>query len=308
MVETALKVISHVELDLTKSYKLQRKLTQLLHFPYLQFLNKTVKASIKVDDREVPVKLFFPDDEKSNKALLFFHGGGWVTGTVDTYNKTCARLAKETKQIVVSVEYRLAPEFPYPAALEDCYGVAKDLFVNHTLLDIAPENITLIGDSAGGNLAAAVSLMARDKKEFYPKRQILIYPVTYNDHSENSPFISVKENGEDYILTAKNMREYMELYIKDKKDFNSPYVAPLTADDLSNQPKTLIITAEYDPLRDEGEAYGYKLRDYYNKAEIHQIKDTIHGFFTLSLIPGPIAECYKYIKDFLDGDGNCEEE
>ena len=300
IVKKALKVISAANVDLTKSYKLQRKIVEIFHFPYLQFLSKTVDSEIAVDGKNIKVRVFFPEKE-SDKVLLFFHGGGWGTGTLDSYNKTCVTLAKQTDHVVVSVDYRLAPEFPYPAAVEDCYAVAKDLFINHTLLKVPSENITLIGDSAGGNLAAVVSLMARDKEEFYPQRQILIYPATYNDHSKDSPFISVREKGEDYVLTAKKLREYMELYIQNKEDFNSPYFAPLLADDLSNQPDTLIITAEHDPLRDEGEAYGYRLRDYHNKVEIHEIKDTIHGFFSLSLIPGPLEESYKYINTFLKG-------
>ncbi len=102
-------------------------------------------------------------------------------------------------------------------------------------------------------MVAVVSLMARDKKEFYPKKQILIYPATYNDHSETSPFMLVTENGEDYVLTAKKMYDYMKLYVPNKEDFNSPYFAPLLANDLFDQPETLIITAEHDSLCDEGE-------------------------------------------------------
>ncbi|NMR85768.1 alpha/beta hydrolase fold domain-containing protein, partial [Vibrio parahaemolyticus] len=123
----------------------------------------------------------------------------------------------------------------------------------------------LIGDSAGGNLAACVSLLLRDRGEIVPKKQILIYPATNYDHSENSPFKSVVEFGENYILTSKRIQDYMELYVPNPKDRESPYVAPILAKDLSNQPETLIITAEYDPLRDEGEEYGKRLESFGNK-------------------------------------------
>lgn len=125
-----------------------------------------------------------------------------------------------------------------------------------TLLGITPDQITLIGDSAGGNLAAVVSLMARDRGEFLPRQQILLYPATNNDHTENSPFDSVRTNGKGYLLTSKRMVDYMALYRSSDEDLQNPYYAPILCSDLSDQPRTLIITAEFDPLRDEGEAYG----------------------------------------------------
>ena len=151
---------------------------------------------MKKDFRESEEK---KDGQPGTKAALFIHGGGWVTESIDNYERICARLADATGQYVVSVEYRLAPEDKFPAGLEDCYAVAKALYSGQFVLNVKPENITLIGNSAGGNLCAALSLMARDRGEFMPKRQILIYPATYNDYTENSPFVSVKENGSDYL-------------------------------------------------------------------------------------------------------------
>ena len=110
--------------------------------------------------------------------LLFFHGGGWVTGNIDSYDKVCTNMARLTRHIVVSVDYQLAPEYKFPAAPEDCYLVARELFLHSDLFGITPDQITLIGDSAGGNLAAVVSLMARDRGEFLPERRILLYPAT----------------------------------------------------------------------------------------------------------------------------------
>ncbi len=200
---------------------------------------------------------------------------------------------------VVAVEYRLAPEDKFPAGLEDCYAVAKTLYSGDFMLNIKPENITLIGDSAGGNLCAALSLMARDCGEFMPKRQILIYPATYNDYTENSPFPSVKENGTDYLLTAGKMQDYIDLYARNKEDKKNPYFAPYIAEDLANQPDTLILTCEFDPLRDEGEAYGKRLKEAGNYVEIHRIKDALHGYFALGIKQLHVQESFTYINEFL---------
>ena len=251
------------------------------------------------DEHEVPVRIFSPKNEKTDRILLFFHGGGWVVGDIDTYTKVCANMACLTKHIVISVDYRLAPENKFPCGLEDCYAVAKELFTNERYFDINPDNITIIGDSAGGNLAAALSLMARDKKEFMPKRQILIYPATGNDYSEKSLFTSVKENGKDYLLTSKRVEGYMDLYLSSEEDKKNPYFSPLVADDFSNQPETLIITAEFCPLRDEGEAYGEKLKEAGNKSYVHRIPDALHGYFSLPPNFDVVEKTYEIINDFL---------
>ena len=157
----------------------------------------------------------------------------------------------------------------------------------------------MIGDSAGGNLAAAVSLMARDRGEFLPSCQILIYPATGNDHSEHSPFPSVRENGTDYLLTTKRVRDYMELYRSSEADLENPYYAPLVAKDLSNQPDTLIITAEYCPLRDEGEAYGKALELAGNRVKVFRMPDALHGYFSLPVRFSQVKKTYGLINDFL---------
>ena len=117
----------------------------------------------------------------------------------------------------------------------------------------------------------------------HAKRQILIYPATYNDYTENSPFVSVKENGSDYLLTAGKMQDYIDLYARNEEDKMNPYFAPYIAEDVSNQPDTLILTCEFDPLRDEGEAYGERLKEAGNHVEIHRIKDALHGYFALGI-------------------------
>ncbi len=270
---------------------------------------KVYDYKIYRDKYEIPTKIYFPDDnfslsdsinESDLPILLFLHGGGWTDKLTDVYNRLCIRMANATSHIVVFAEYRLAPEYKFPIGLEDCYSVAKSIFTNDFAFDVNPNQITLIGDSSGGNLTAALSLMARDRGEFLPKRQILIYPATNNDYSTNSPFNSIKKNMTDFLLSAKQMNHYMELYQSCDADRKNPYFAPLIAKDLSNQPKTLILTAQYDPLCDEGEAYGEKLKAAGNYAEIHRIKGAFHGFFTMDTKYPKVRECYNFINKFLN--------
>lgn len=297
VVKTALRAISYNDIDVSKNYILKRNLVNFAHRHYLKPFYKSWDHEIFLKDHIIPVRVFSPEIEGDYPVLLFFHGGGWVTGNIDSYNKVCTNMARLTNHIVISVDYRLAPEHPFPSALEDCYETARVLFLNEKLLNV--KNVTIIGDSAGGNLAAALSLMARDKKEFKIDRQILIYPSTYNDHSDNSPFPSIRENGSDYLLTSKRVCDYIKLYMRNSEDLNNPYFAPLLCNDLSDQPETLIITAEYDPLRDEGEEYGKKLRDAGNKVEIYRIKDGLHGFFALPPRFPQVKLCYEIINRFL---------
>lgn len=293
------KLLSKPHLNLKKNYKIYRKVISFLN-PPLNKEYKTLDHQMIVDGREIPVRVFIPEGNQLEKVLIFFHGGGWVTGDIDSYTIVCRNMANNTGHIVVSVDYRLAPENPFPNGVEDCYYVTKEIFKNSGLLNFKKENITLIGDSAGGNLAAVVSMMGRDRDEFYPKKQILIYPATNYDHSENSPYASVHENGSDYIMTSRRIQDYLDLYVKDEKDKLNPYVAPILASDLRNQPDTLIITAQYDPLRDEGEAYGDKLKSFGNSVELHRIKNAIHGFFSTPINTDHVSQAYSIINTFLN--------
>ncbi len=285
--------------NLKKNYRMHRKILNLLN-PSFKPLYHFLDHKIMAGNREIPLRIFYPKIQETTGVMIFFHGGGWVTGNIDSYTNVCANMANQTGRRVISVDYRLAPENPFPAGVEDCYFAARELFLNCHLLNCQPEDITLIGDSAGGNLAAAVSLMARDRGEFLPARQILLYPSTYNDHSENSPFASIRENGTDYILTSKRIQDYMDLYIKNKADFCNPYFAPLLAEDVSEQPRTLVITAEFDPLRDEGEAYGARLKESGNFVEIYRMQEALHGFLTLPWTSQSVIKCYEIMNCFLN--------
>ena len=158
-----------------------------------------------------------------------------------------------------------------------------------------------MGDSAGGNLTAAVCLKARDTGDFTPKRQILIYPALNNCYTEESPYPSVQENGTDYLLTSVKMEDYLKLYESSPQDRQNPYFAPLMAEDFSGLPRTLILTAELDPLRDEGEDYGKKLLDAGNEVDVHRIEGAFHGFFALGIRFLHVQESFTYINAFLKG-------
>ena len=293
-----IKMLSKPHLNLKENYKTYRKVLSFFNRPTVNEY-RTLDYKMEVEGREIPVRIFMPKKSDRVKVLIFFHGGGWVTGDIDSYTNVCRDMADKTEHVVVSVDYRLAPENPFPSGLEDCYYVTKEIFNKPEILDCKREDITLIGDSAGGNLAAVVSLLARDRKEFRPLRQILIYPATNYDHSENSVFDSVHENGTDYIMTSERIQDYLDLYVKDEDDKLNPYVAPLLSNDLSDQPDTLIITAEFDPLRDEGEAYGEKLKAHGNNVEIHRVEDAIHGFLSAPISGAAEPQTYKWINSFL---------
>lgn len=300
MMTLALRALSYAEPG-GRDYRLERIFQSLTH-PSLPALYTVWEHHvISKDGYEVPMRIFYPKAMASEELLLFFHGGGWVSGTIDTYSKTCADLADAVGRRVVSVDYRLAPEYPFPHGLEDCYAAARELFLHSDMFHGDVPEIILMGDSAGGNLSAAVSLLAAARGEFYVKRQILLYPAVYYDYTESSPFPSVWENGEGYLLTSKKVQEYMELYSPDPRQRNSPYVAPILAPKLSGQPETLIITAEFDPLRDEGEAYGEKLRKAGCTVWVVRFPDMLHGFFSLPVRFAPVRRCHAYIKRFLDG-------
>ena len=165
--------------------------------------------------------------------------------------------------------------------------------------EVTPENVTIMGDSAGGNLAAAVCLMARDKKELLPGKQILIYPAVNSCYTEKSPYKSVKTNGTGYLLTSVKMEDYVILYQRTEEDRKNPYFAPVLAENLQGLPDTLVLTAQYDPLRDEGEDYAKKLKRAGNLVEHHRIKGALHGYFALGIEHLYVQESFQYMNAFL---------
>lgn len=302
LIKLVLKILSSPKINMKEDYLWVRKLQHM-------FSSKKKKDYRILDQKtysqdyshDIPVRVFYPKEKQHDDVLLFFHGGGWVIGDIDTYTHTCTNMADLTGRVVYSVQYRLAPEHPYPAGLNDCYWVAHMLLTHLELCDIEnASQITLIGDSAGGNLVAAVSLLLRDKGEIIPTKQILLYPVTYWEHTDHSPFESIRTNGYNYGLTSKKLQDYMELYEQNVHERKSPYISPLMVENFSNQPDTLVLTAEFDPLRDEGEAYGESMQKYNNNVKIHRIKGAVHGFISFPKFSNPVMEAYREINDFLN--------
>lgn len=301
--QAALKALSYPELDIRKTYKLERGLTNFTSKRLIRpDLYRIWDHKVPCTDHEIPIRIFSPSEDLKNRpVLIFIHGGGWVTGNIDSYTGVCTDMAHLTQCIVASIDYRLAPEHRFPEGLEDCYKAVQEIFQESGLFHVQKEDIVIVGDSAGGNLTAAVSLMAKERGDFVPRRQILIYPAVYNNHSETSPYPSVRENGTGYLLTSKRVCDYLELYRSGPEDIENPLYAPLLAKDLSGQPKTLVITAEYCPLRDEGEAYGERLGEAGNEVEIHRIPDALHGYFSLPARFELVKKTYDIINQFLEG-------
>ena len=295
-----LTLISKNYPDTKINYEAERRFVNLMHRRILRIGQRITDDTILAPGREIPVKIFFPEKNGSFPVLLFFHGGGWVSGSLESYEKVCIQLANRTKRIVVSVGYRLAPENKFPCAAEDCYFVTQYLSKEAIRLGIDLEHVVMAGDSAGGNLAAVVALMAKDRNGFCPQSQILIYPTTAGDRNQTpEQFPSYYENGYNYILTKKRIEDYMELYREKQSDIKNPYYAPLEASNLTNMPKTLIITADLDPLRDEGELFAKKLENAGNHVELHRFANVIHGFLTNGLFPIQTKKLFDIISLFL---------
>jgi acetyl esterase len=243
-----------------------------------------------VEDREVPgpggsipVRVYRPSAEAPLPIVVWFHGGGWVTGSLETHDNLCRLLCDDATVIVVSVDYRLAPETKFPGAADDC--VAAWVWVNDHAAELGGEahKLALGGDSAGGNLAAVVALVAREQGLPIPAFQLLVYPVT--DHEfDNS---SMVDNAEGYFLRTAAMRWFFDQYASTPDDFADWRLSPLRAPDLTGLPAALVITAEYDPLRDQGEAYAQRLRDAGVPTQSVRADGLFHGFFGMHTFLAP---------------------
>jgi len=234
--------------------------------------------SIPGPDGEIRIRLYYPAGGPPFAVFIYFHGGGWVIGDLNTHHGFCHALAKTSGCLVVSVDYRLAPEHRYPAAVEDAYAATVWVAENSDVIHSDPDRLAVGGDSAGGHLAAVVALMTRDRKGPCIDLQVLIYPIT--DYNFNTP--SYTENKEGYLLTRDLMKWFWDHFIDDEGEANHPYVSPLRAENLSDLPQALIVTAEYDPLRDEGEAYGQRLQEAGVTVTQSRYPGMIHAFIRMT--------------------------
>lgn len=301
-----LKLLSTSKFDMKKNYQMVRDF-QALFAPSVDGQAPIQDYGLPSLDanRTIPIRIFYPSSGRKPGAIIYFHGGGWVIGNIETYTPVCSKLAEETGQLVFSVDYRLAPEHPFPAGLEDCLTAAHLLIDFYHAGDQRDQGmITLCGDSAGANLAAVVSLFLRESHSRPADRQILFYPATYWDHDpRTSPFDSIRSMGEDYGLTSQKVQDYMTLYIPDPLQRKCPEVSPLLAHSLKNLPATLVLTAEYDPLRDEGETFALALEETGNTVELYRLLGAPHGYLAYPDWLGAVEETYRRISAFLEATG-----
>jgi acetyl esterase len=214
--------------------------------------------------------------------IVYFHGGGWTIGDLDTCDSVCRFLALNTPATVLSVGYRLAPEHPFPAAVEDALGAFRWAAVGNARLGVDPSRIAVAGDSAGGNLAAAVSLLARDSDGPMPAMQALIYPVTDAVGGQRSR----EEFAEGFLLTKADMDWFESHYLPPGAEHADPRVSMLRAGDLSGLPPAYVATAGFDPLRDEGEAYAARMQDAGVQVTLRRHPGLIHGFANMTEVSG----------------------
>jgi acetyl esterase len=227
-------------------------------------------------DGDVPVRIYTPDAAGPLPIFVYIHGGGWVAGSIESTDHQCRAIANMTPCVVVSVDYRLAPETKFPGGLEDCYAALVWAAEHGAEIGGDPSRLAVGGGSAGGNLALAVSLLARDHNGPKISYQMLVYPVTDNDFERPS----YTDLATGYGLTRDGMQYFWELYCANESDADSPYMAVLRAD-LAGLPPALVITAEFDPLRDEGDALAEKLSAAGVPVEHICYEGVIHGFFNV---------------------------
>lgn len=245
-------------------------------------------------DGEIPIRVYTPLAEGPRPGIVFFHGGGWVLGNLDTHHTVSTAMANRSGAVLVSVDYRLAPEHKFPAAVTDSYAALVWAAAHAAELGFDPQRLVVVGDSAGGNLAAVAALKSRDENGPPIALQVLVYPVT--DLSALSTE-SYQEFAEQHSLTKSLMSWFRDHYLGSEEDGAHPHASPLLAPDLRGLPPALVITAECDPLRDEGEAYARRLLDAGVPVTLTRYAGMIHPFFTM---PGRIAQADDAIQEVAD--------
>ena len=254
------------------------------------------EARLLVFNNLIAVRCYRPVLNEVLPALVFFHGGGWTIGDLDTHDVVCRQLALGARCAVFSVDYRLAPEHPFPAAVDDCFSATRFVFDHAEKIKIDPNRIAVGGDSAGGNLAAVVALMARDKGDPPLVYQLLIYPAT----DQRCELPSHERNGEGYLLTKEGIRFFRGGYLPDEKDRTDWRASPLLAASHAHLPPALVLTAGYDPLVDEGRAYAERLAKADVAVSYREYSDMVHGFVlfggVVDAANAAVAECCERLR------------
>ncbi len=241
-----------------------------------------VKDTVSITNQgPVPLRIYIPESTRPLPVIVYYHGGGFVFGTLNEYDALCARLAHDIPAMVISVAYRLAPEHPYPAAVTDAYAAFLWTYEHAKNFGGDSTRMAVMGDSAGGNLAAVVAQMARDLQGPSINYQVLLYPPTNStDHDTDS----YKKFGKGFGLTRDRVIWYTDMYLPHINDRYEPYASPLLATDFRNLPPALIMVAGFDPLRDEGQAYGEKLKNAGVPTQLLTYPDVVHGFISVELL------------------------
>ncbi|MBY0510637.1 MAG: alpha/beta hydrolase [Rhodospirillaceae bacterium] len=245
--------------------------------PSMIQLAEITDRTIPGPDGDVPVRIYKASQEPNQPCLVFFHGGGFVICGLDSHDGTCRALSKATGCTVVSVDYRLAPEHKFPAGVEDSYAATLWVAKNASALGIDANRIAVGGDSAGANFATVVALLIRERGGPKLRHQMLIYPVTDQTCSTESYDLFAR----DYFLTKEMMIWFRDHYLPTGHDPADPLASPLHMENLADLPPATVITAEYDPLRDEGEAYAARLKKAGVAVDMKRYDGVFHGFFSM---------------------------
>ncbi len=250
-------------------------------------------------DCDLPVRIYRPGPATDTPppVLVYFFGGGWTLGSIDTSDGICRSLANATGSVVITGGYRLAPEARFPAAVLDCHAVVRWVAGNAAMLDIDPSRIAVGGDSAGGNLAAAVTLLRRDAGDPMLAGQLLVYPNT--DYAAQTA--SRRDNVDPFLFNRTSVDWYWTNYLGTPEDGYHPLASPLRAASLAGLPPALVITAEFDPLRDEAEAYAHRLRESGVETRLSRYDGMVHGFFAMAGVLDAGKEAIAEAADALRG-------
>lgn len=254
---------------------------------------KTVDHVIDLGDDQIKIREYIPNDFKANDhSMLFFHGGGFSIGSIRTHDPVCKFLSKMLGWKIFSVEYRLAPEHRFPTPLEDCDQAMDWLIENADEFEIDTNKIAIGGDSAGGNLAACLCIKRIEEGKIEPERQILFYPAV----DTGGDYESIKTFTDGYFLLTKELLEWFGNNYIDESDYTNIYAAPMNYEKLNLLPPALIITAGFDPLRDEGKAYAEILQKNDVKVDYKEYPSLIHGFLNFTIAP----ECFKAMEEIAE--------
>jgi acetyl esterase len=251
------------------------------------------EVRLLITPEKIALRAYRPILDETLPAIVFFHGGGWTIGDLDTHDVVCRQLAIGARCAVFSVDYRLAPESPFPAAVEDCISATNYVFKESRSLKIDPSRIAVGGDSAGGNLAAVVALALRGSGIAF---QLLIYPAT----DQRCQFPSHEKNGKGYLLTSEAIEYFRGCYLPNRKDWADWRASPLLAENHASLPPTFVLTAGYDPLLDEGRAYAEALAKAGVEVAYREYADMVHGFVLFGgVVDGAnvaLAECCERLR------------